>query len=162
MALNIGTKINEHVPDTNIIHRSRSVVVTDERKRSLRDGCTVTPFISSDMMTKGTNRHKNAGTNSCLTMFNALKCPPIHSIMVLTSPMGDHAPPAFAAITIIPAKYQRVFFPPTNFHIRLIITMVVVRLSSNDDMKNVIDAIIQSNFTLSVVLITFDNILKPP
>jgi hypothetical protein len=33
--------------------------------------------------------------------------PCIQSMVVVTSPIGDHAPPAFAATTIIPAKKRR-------------------------------------------------------
>ena len=38
----------------------------------------------------------------------AVICPPIHNMIVVTSPIGDHAPPAFAAITTILAYVQRV------------------------------------------------------
>ena len=43
-------------------------------------------------------------------MLEAVTWPPIQSIMVVTSPIGDHAPPALAAIIIIPANIQYHFF----------------------------------------------------
>ena len=42
------------------------------------------------------------------TMVVVVSCPPIQSMVVVTSPMGDHAPPALAAMTTMPAKSQRV------------------------------------------------------
>ena len=38
---------------------------------------------------------------------SAVTWPPIHSMVVVTSPIGDHTPPAFAAITIMDAKSRR-------------------------------------------------------
>ena len=60
---------------------------------------------------------------------SAVTCPPIHNIVVVTSPIGDHAPPAFAAITIIEANSNRSSLRSSSFRISETITMVVVRLS---------------------------------
>jgi hypothetical protein len=38
---------------------------------------------------------------------NVVTWPPIQSMVVVTSPIGDHAPPAFAAITMMPATKMR-------------------------------------------------------
>ena len=45
-----------------------------------------------------------AGRNTSFMICIPLICPPIHNMVVVTSPIGDHAPPALAAITIIEAK----------------------------------------------------------
>ena len=44
------------------------------------------------------------GRNTPLTMAAEVTCPPIHSMVVVTSPIGDQAPPALAAITTSPAR----------------------------------------------------------
>jgi len=41
-------------------------------------------------------------------MVVVVNCPPIHSIVVVTSPIGDQAPPALAAMTTMPANSHRV------------------------------------------------------
>src|SRR5688500_18098248 len=81
--------------------------------------------------------HIILGRIRVLIMLAADICPPIQSIVVVTSPIGDHAPPAFAAITIIPAKNNRIFLFGTNFLTSETITIAVVRLSSNADRKKV-------------------------
>ena len=45
-----------------------------------------------------------AGRNTSFMICIPLICPPIHNMVVVTSPIGDHAPPALAAITIMEAK----------------------------------------------------------
>ena len=79
--------------------------------------------------------------------------PPIHSMVVVTSPIGVQAPPAFAATTIIPAKKRRVSLPGISFRISDTITMAVVRLSNMAERKNVTQHIIQSkDFTFLVLI----------
>ena len=58
---------------------------------------------------------------------------------MVTSPKGDQAPPAFAAMTVIPVNSKRCSRPAINFLKRETITIVVVRLSSMADKKKVID-----------------------
>ena len=53
----------------------------------------------------GNNIHTKEGTNKCSISIAVETLSPIHNIVVVTSPIGDHAPPAFAAIMIKPA-YQ--------------------------------------------------------
>ena len=67
----------------------------------------------------------------------AVICPPIQSMVVVTSPMGVHAPPALAAITMMPAKKSRSSRLPSSFFISDTITMVVVKLSRIELRKNV-------------------------
>src|SRR5690554_4958514 len=93
------------------------------------------------------------GINNSATMFFAVICPPIHNMVVVTSPIGDHAPPALAAMITIPAKSQRSFLSPISFLNKEIITIDVVRLSKAAEKKNVKRQIIQSSFILLVVFI---------
>jgi hypothetical protein len=66
-------------------------------------------------------------------MFIVVIWPPIHSIVVVTSPIGDQAPPALAAMTMMPAKNRRSAWLDSSLRISEIMTMVVVRLSSSAD-----------------------------
>ena len=61
---------------------------------------------------------------------------PIQSIVVVTSPIGDHAPPALAAIIIIPAYHNLKFLFDTTFCKIEISTIVAVRLSIIADRIN--------------------------
>ena len=56
---------------------------------------------------------------------------PIHNIVVVTSPMGDHAPPAFAAMIIIPRKNHLSFWSAINFLVKETIIIDVVRLENS-------------------------------
>ena len=67
----------------------------------------------------------------------AVTCPPIHSMVVVTSPSGDQAPPALAAITTTPDRYSRSSRAATSLRSSEIMTMVVVRLSSTGLRKKV-------------------------
>ncbi len=49
------------------------------------------------------------GTKSVPIRAAAVTLPRIQSMIVVTSPMGDHAPPLLAAMTIRLAKIQRSF-----------------------------------------------------
>ncbi|OPZ10761.1 MAG: hypothetical protein BWZ07_02458 [Alphaproteobacteria bacterium ADurb.BinA280] len=71
----------------------------------------------------------SAGSNTALMMARLVICPPIHSMVVVTSPMGDQAPPEFAATTMMPAKNSRSSCLASSLRISEIMTMVVVRLS---------------------------------
>lgn len=75
--------------------------------------------------------------------------------------MGDHAPPAFAAITIILAKNHLSPLSEISFLNSATITIVVVRLSSAADMKKVRKLSIHSSFTFDVVLILSVITLNP-
>ena len=95
-------------------------------------------------------------------MFGTLgNCPFIQSIVVVTSPIGDHAPPAFAAITTIPTNTHRVFWSFTNLRSRDTITMVVVRLSKAAEKKNVRIQMIQSSLVMFFVFILSVITAKP-
>ena len=103
----------------------------------------------------------SAGMKVSIIILPAVTCPPIQSMIVVTSPIGDHAPPALAPSMTIPQKNQRVFWSAINFLNKAHITMEVVRLSNTDDMKNVRIPIIHNNLRLFVVVILFVMMEKP-
>ncbi len=78
--------------------------------------------------------------------------PPIQSMVVVTSPIGLQAPPALAAITMMPAKNNRSSCLSSSFFISEIITMVVVRLSSTELRKKVTKPTSQIRVDCLVVL----------
>src|SRR5690606_16441837 len=102
------------------------------------------PFMVKLKNMRGTSIHTTLGRNKLLIMLLAVICPPIHSIVVVTSPIGDQAPPALAATTMSPAKNRRVSRLATSFRVSDTITMVVVRLSRIADRKNVTQQITHS------------------
>lgn len=64
----------------------------------------------------------------------------IQSMMVVTSPMGDQAPPLLAAMTITEAQSQRSSRSGTSARSRVTMTIAVVMLSSTADMKKATSA----------------------
>ena len=101
------------------------------------------------------------GISSVAMIFTAVIRPPIHSIVVVTSPIGEKAPPALAATTIIPAKNNLICLFGTSFLMRDTITMEVVRLSSMADNIKVTPQIIHSSFFGFLVLIRSVTTRKP-
>src|SRR6478735_3351069 len=93
------------------------------------------------------------GKNNVTMILPVEICPPIQSMVVVTSPIGVQAPPALAAITIIPAKNKRMSLLGISFRTSESITIVVVRLSSTDDKKNVTQQMIHNNVLGFLVLI---------
>ena len=77
------------------------------------------------------------GRNTDSMMFSEVTWPPIHSIVVVTSPIGVQAPPALAAMTMMPAKNRRSSCLARILRISEIATMVVVRLSRMAERKKV-------------------------
>ena len=86
---------------------------------------------------------------------------PIQSMVVVTSPMGDQAPPALAAITIKPANHNLVLLSLIIFCSMVIKTMVAVRLSIMADRINAIIEKITSKPFLDFVLIKLLMVAKP-
>ena len=78
--------------------------------------------------------------------------PPIHNMVVVTSPIGLQAPPALAAMTMMPAKNNRSSWFSSSFFISEIMTMVVVRLSRMELRKKVTKPTSQSRVLRLVVL----------
>lgn len=77
----------------------------------------------------------------------------IQSIMVVTSPVGVHAPPLLAARITMPQNIHRSFLTDIILRRSMVIRMAVVRLSSMADMKNVKNERIQRSLRLLRVLI---------
>ena len=111
--------------------------------------------------TRGIDIVKRLGRITRVIILTVVTWPPIHNIMVVTSPMGDHAPPALAASTIMAAKNHLVCLSETSFLSNATITIVVVRLSSAADIKKVRKLRIHKSFTFRVVLILSVMILNP-
>src|SRR5690606_30950784 len=61
-------------------------------------------IVSLDAMKVGTATQAMDGIRTCLIRESVVTLSPIQSMVVVTSPIGDQAPPAFAAITTIPAN----------------------------------------------------------
>ena len=78
---------------------------------------------------------------------------PIHNIVVVTSPIGDQAPPAFAAIIINPANQILVSLLGTTFCKIVIKTIVAVKLSIMAERTKAKIAKIHSNFLLDLVFL---------
>ena len=99
------------------------------------------------------SKHTRLCRNTLMIIFNAVTCPPIHNIVVVTSPIGDHAPPALAAMMIMPVNFNLSSLSFNNFLISDIITIVVVRLSKIAERKKLRKQMIHNNsFLLSVVM----------
>ena len=82
-------------------------------------------------------------------------------MVVVTSPIGDQAPPALAAMTTILVYHNLSSLFLINFRSKVTITMVVVRLSMIADRIKAIPQTIQSNFFLLLVVTRSFNIWKP-
>lgn len=116
-------------------------------------GLRILPLNLKETMIKGTSKQTILGIIIFEIIFKAVTCPPIHNIIVVTSPIGDHAPPALAAIISTPANIHKSCLFEISFLSNADITIAVVRLSSAADKKKVKMLNIQINFTLLVVLI---------
>ena len=147
--LKTGTNNNPPKPKTNTIicfERAKSLVAV-----SFESGRSKFPFNTNDNTITGTNRLIKLGRKSSEIKGPVVNCPPIQSIVVVTSPIGLQAPPAFAAITMTPAKNHRDFWLLMSFRAKLTITIAVVKLSNAADKKNESKEIIQSSLTWFVV-----------
>ncbi|MGY3459863.1 hypothetical protein ACVWW5_005313 [Bradyrhizobium sp. LM3.4] len=89
----------------------------------------VLPLSEKLMNASGTSRLSSEGRNTAPMIFSGEICPPIHSMVVVTSPITVHAPPAFAAMTMREANSRRSSRLAISRWISETMTMVVVRLS---------------------------------
>ena len=87
--------------------------------------------------------------------------PPIHNIVVVTSPIGVQAPPALAAMMTIPAKNLRCSASLINFLSNETMTMEVVRLSKTEERKKVMMETIQRSLTVFLVVMRSVIMRKP-
>ena len=92
----------------------------------------------------------------------AVMRPLFHSMMVVTSPMGEKAPPELAAMMTSEAYMMRSLWSLTSFRKIIIITMLVVRLSRMAERMNVMKAMRHSSVRLLLVFITPRTQLNPP
>ena len=100
----------------------------------------------------GTTTQTTEGMKRYEISFNVVTLLAIHNMVVVTSPIGDQAPPAFADIIISPANQSRVSRSPITFCKIVIKTIVAVRLSMIADNMNASIAKIQSRAFLDLVL----------
>ena len=108
MVLKAGTAINTPSPRKNMMFLSLSLVFFSCSMPCKFVGViTCCPFSDLLIMARGTSRLTTEGINNAKMIELAVICPPIQSMVVVTSPIGDQAPPALAAITIIPANNKR-------------------------------------------------------
>ncbi len=112
-------------------------------------------------MAKGTSKFTSEGKIKDCMMDRAVICPPIHSMVVVTSPMGDQAPPALAAMTMRPAKIKRSSRLCSSFLVNDTMTMVVVRLSKMALKKKLTPATTHSKVANLVVLMREVTTSKP-
>ena len=85
----------------------------------------------------------------------------IQSMVVVTSPIGVHTPPAFAATTTMAPNNLRSFSTCTSFFKRDHMTMVAVKLFRMAERKNVRNPIVQKSVFLEVVVIRLVTTLNP-
>ena len=112
-------------------------------------------------MNIGTIVETMEGRKRLVMVGRAVIWPLIHNMVVVTSPIGVHAPPAFAAITINAPNSLRSSMLGRIFLITDTITIVVVKLSSIADMKKVSKPIALINPRLFLALILSVTTLNP-
>ena len=113
-------------------------------------------------MKAGTSIEMSDGTKISVSTPSVVITPLIHSMMVVTSPMGEKAPPELAAITTSAAYISRSPRLCTSFLSTMIITILVVRLSKMAERKKVIKAILHISLRLERVFRASRTKLKPP
>ena len=154
-----GTKSSPKTPQIKTMFLSTLVFASPVF--SFSTGLLTSPFNLKDMIPRGTNIATIDGIIRFKTIIGVVSWPPIQSIVVVTSPIGDQAPPALAEIITIPAKIHLVSLSLISFLNKEIITIDVVRLSSTAEKKKVIMQIIQSSLTLLLVFILSVITLNP-
>src|SRR5690554_1682732 len=102
-------------------------------------------------MRKGRAKHTIEGNTTNSIRPAAVNFLAIQSMVVVTSPMGDQAPPALAAITTRAAYHILSSLLWINFLNRVISTIVAVRLSMIADRMKASTPIIQRSFLLLLV-----------
>ena len=122
----------------------------------------IIPCIDRDAIHTGTIVETRLGSNSDSTSGTEVTLPLTQSIIVVTSPMGDHAPPLLAAMMMILANSQRSFCSGIIRRISMTITMAVVMLSNTADIKKVRIEISHNNVTFLRVVMRLVMIENPP
>mmetsp|Transcript_61603 Transcript_61603/g.101775 ORF Transcript_61603/g.101775 Transcript_61603/m.101775 type:complete len:243 (+) Transcript_61603:639-1367(+) len=134
--LNTGTNISAMMPDTK---NKRLCAAPRPKARDAGMGGSVPANSQSrDIISSGTNSATMLGRISANIVGQVVMLPLIHSIVVVTSPMGVQAPPAFAAMTARPPKSMRSsVWSGSIFRSSETMTMVDVRLSSTAERQKV-------------------------
>ena len=153
MVLNTGTNYKLARPSTNTRFLSKLLVVKLILSSFIVSACFKLPFILQLIKAAGMIILIKLGKSVWIIIEVAVICPPIHNMVVVTSPIGDQAPPELAAITTRAANISRSSLSAIIFRNSETRTMVVVRLSRTADKKNVMNPISQTSFFLFVVFI---------
>ena len=161
--LKTGTNTSAPIPSANTRLRSNAVVAGGllSARCARAPGRGTSPRMLKLRINRGTSRQTRLGINSPTITPEAVIWLPIQSMVVVTSPIGDQAPPALAAITTTPTNNQRSGRPRISLRSSETMTMVVVRLSSAADRKKVRKPMIHSRCTRFRVWIRSVMTLKP-
>ena len=109
-------------------------------------GSFVLKIAIFEAMNKGISRDTKAGKKRCSISFKGLTFPAIQSMVVVTSPIGDHAPPALAAMMTKPANHMRSSLSGTILRKMEMSTIVAVRLSMMEESTKARVATTSSNW----------------
>mmetsp|Transcript_39190 Transcript_39190/g.81341 ORF Transcript_39190/g.81341 Transcript_39190/m.81341 type:complete len:230 (+) Transcript_39190:384-1073(+) len=144
---NTGTANKQAIPDqnTNVARGDTSVA---------SGNAMAEPSSSSTWLTKNASdptKQTKLGRKSSVTVGIVDNWLLIQSIVVVTSPMGVHTPPALAATTTMAPNKRRSLSSGTSFRSKDTITIVTVRLFRIADKKNVKNPIVQNNDFFDVV-----------
>ena len=101
IVLKIGTPTRQETPRMRNSLRCHSLGFSSS-STSASWGFWISPFMINDRMVSGTSNEIALGSSVAVMMLTVETLPPIHNMMVVTSPMGDHAPPALAATMTMP------------------------------------------------------------
>mmetsp|Transcript_9158 Transcript_9158/g.20825 ORF Transcript_9158/g.20825 Transcript_9158/m.20825 type:complete len:283 (+) Transcript_9158:1582-2430(+) len=131
------------------------------RHPTLRSHTPCASSANSPMIHMGTARLTTDGRKMSRIVANVERFPLIHSMVVVTSPMGVHAPPALAAMTTAAPKYLRLSGSGMSLRSSDTMTMVDVRLSRMALMKKVMVPMKYSSSLLVLALMDFVMRLNP-
>lgn len=104
--LKTGTNNRQAIPKISMVIRSPGVNTcsTFDIALSSDPSDAIVPCIMREAINTGTKVDTKLGNNSDSTNGREVTFPLTHNIMVVTSPIGDQAPPLFAAMMMILAK----------------------------------------------------------
>ena len=160
-ALNTGTSTSTPRPRTSMVRRSAGVVGKLPSLAARAGETTGRAPRRQDTTASGTSRFTMDARNTPCMMASVVTCPPIHSMVVVTSPIGVHAPPALAAMTMMPAIKCRSSRPSSRRFMSETMTMAVVRLSRIELRKKVARPTSQTSDDSRWVLIRVVSTSKP-
>ena len=142
--LKTGTKTRPPTPMKNMVLRTRCGN-TSFVSASCSAGLSSVPFSVRAMTSVGTPAQMMLGMRMPVMMPIVETLPLIQSMMVVTSPIGENAPPALAARIIMPAYLSLVSLSVMIVLRTMVMTMLVVMLSRSAERMNVSPTTFQSN-----------------